>query len=175
MSLERELRAPWFTQIQLILPIMGVFLRWHLQFLAVLLLVRLGENNCSLFTLERLVDLCHRAYNKQSPKHWIWTQWESGWHSTNKVVPHICRPFPSTSGRLDLYPNIGTELCPSLYFLSIAIVTTQFTSTQSTKIPYINDVISSSRAIQLEGQSTLCSQGLSSVPCGRSWWCLRCS
>lgn len=55
--------------------------------------------------------LCHRAYNKQIPKHWILTQWESGSESKNKVVARVSWPFLYAQGKLELYPSVRTELC----------------------------------------------------------------
>lgn len=43
-------------------------------------------------------------------------------------MAHVSRPFPYAGGKLELYPNIRTELCLSfsLYFLSIVVVTTLY-------------------------------------------------
>lgn len=81
--------------------------------------------------------LCRRPYNKQTPKCWIWTQWESGSESKNKVAALVSWPFPYARGKMELHPSIRTGLWLFffLYFLTIAFVTTPYWLFSSTAFP----------------------------------------
>lgn len=70
---------------------MSIFQGWHLPLPVVLLLACLEEDKCSLYPWNA-DGPCHRAYNKQIPKLWLWTKLDYGSWFNNTVV-YVSRSF----------------------------------------------------------------------------------